>query len=82
MDTTGSPNIVTTLFSKIDECDLFVADVTLCFTGDVDVIITDGFTGNVLLKTIEGFGKLVKRNLTESLKKNIFFLLHYFLILH
>jgi len=35
-DTTGSPNIVTTLFSKIDECDLFVADVTLCFTGDVE----------------------------------------------
>ncbi len=34
-DTTGSPNIVTTLFSKIDDCDLFVADVSLCFTGDV-----------------------------------------------
>ena len=33
-DTTGSPNIVTTLFSKIDDCDLFVADVSLCFTGD------------------------------------------------
>lgn len=34
-DTTGSPNIVTTLFSKIDDCDLFIADVSLCFTGDV-----------------------------------------------
>ncbi len=32
--TTGSPNIVTTLFSKIDDCDLFVADVSLCFTCD------------------------------------------------
>ncbi len=41
-----------------------------CFTGDIDVVITDGFTGNVFLKTVEGFGKLVKRNLTESLKKN------------
>ena len=30
-DTTGSPNIVTTLFSKIDECDLFIADISLCF---------------------------------------------------
>lgn len=30
--TTGSPNIVTTLFSKIDDCDLFVADISLCFT--------------------------------------------------
>ena len=37
---------------------------------NIDVIITDGFTGNVFLKTIEGMGKLVKRNLTESIKKN------------
>ena len=42
-----------------------------CFTGDIDAVITDGFTGNVFLKTIEGFGKLVKTNLKESLKKNI-----------
>ena len=32
--TTGSPNIVTSLFSKIDDCDLFVADLSLCFTED------------------------------------------------
>ena len=43
-----------------------------CFSGKIDVIITDGFTGNVFLKTIEGMGKLIKRNLTESLKKNLF----------
>lgn len=30
---TGSPNIVTTLFDKIDDCDLFVADISLCFVG-------------------------------------------------
>ncbi len=41
------------------------------FSGEIDVLITDGFTGNVFLKTVEGFGKLVKRNLTESLKKNV-----------
>ena len=41
-----------------------------CFSGEVDAVITDGFTGNVFLKTTEGLGKLVKRNLTESLKKN------------
>ena len=41
------------------------------FSGDVDVIVTDGFTGNVFLKTVEGFGKFVKRSLTESLKKNL-----------
>ena len=43
-----------------------------CFSGEVDSVITDGFTGNVFLKTTEGVGKLVKRNLTESLKRNIF----------
>ena len=32
--TTGSPNIVTTLFSKIDNCDLFIADLSFCFTED------------------------------------------------
>lgn len=30
--TTGSPNIVTTLFSKIDNSDLFIADLSLCFS--------------------------------------------------
>ena len=34
-DTTGSPDIVTTLLSKINDCDLFIADLSLCFTGDV-----------------------------------------------
>ena len=42
------------------------------FSGKIDAIVTDGFTGNVFLKTVEGFGKFVKRSLTESLKKNIF----------
>ncbi len=41
------------------------------FSGKVDILITDGFTGNVFLKAVEGLGKLVKRTLSESLKKNI-----------
>jgi len=41
-------------------------------SGKIDILVTDGFTGNVFLKTVEGFGKLVKITLTESLKKNIF----------
>ena len=41
------------------------------FSGEIDAVITDGFTGNIFLKTVEGLGKLVKRTLTESLKKNI-----------
>ena len=41
------------------------------FSGKVDAIVTDGFTGNIFLKAVEGLGKFVKRSLTESLKKNI-----------
>ena len=41
------------------------------FSGKIDAIVCDGFTGNVFLKTVEGFRKLVKRTLTESLKKNL-----------
>ena len=42
------------------------------FSGEVDAVITDGFTGNVFLKTTEGLGKLVKTNLKESLLRNLF----------
>lgn len=42
------------------------------FSGDIDAIVTDGFTGNIFLKAIEGLGKFVKRSLSENLKKNIF----------
>lgn len=41
------------------------------FSGNIDAIVTDGFTGNVFLKTTEGLGKLVKRSLKESMMKNI-----------
>lgn len=37
------------------------------FKGQVDVLVTDGFTGNVLLKTSEGVANLV----LESIKKNL-----------
>ena len=47
------------------------------FSGKIDAIVTDGFTGNVFLKTTEGIGKLVKRNLTESFTKNILTKLSY-----
>ena len=35
--------------------------------GDVDVIVTDGFTGNVALKTTEGVAKVLVKSLKESL---------------
>ena len=37
--------------------------------GDVDVIITDGFTGNVALKTAEGTANFITSNLKKSLNK-------------
>ena len=41
------------------------------FSGKIDAIVTDGFTGNVFLKTTEGLGKFVKRTLTESLTQSL-----------
>lgn len=37
------------------------------FSGGVDVIVTDGFTGNVLLKTVEGTAKYLMKNLKAAL---------------
>lgn len=45
------------------------------FSGDLDILVADGFTGNVFLKTVEGVGRLVKRTLTENIKRNIFTML-------
>ena len=41
------------------------------FLGGVDVVIADGFTGNVFLKSVEGLGKFVKKSLKESLMHSI-----------
>lgn len=35
--------------------------------GAVDVIVTDGFTGNIFLKTVEGMGKFMKKALKETI---------------
>ena len=40
--------------------------------GDSNVIVTDGFTGNVALKTAEGTAKFITSNLKTALKKDIF----------
>ena len=37
--------------------------------GNVDVIVTDGFTGNVALKTAEGTANFISKNLRNSLNK-------------
>ena len=37
------------------------------FTGRYDIIVTDGFAGNVLLKTLEGSGKLFSHELKRAI---------------
>lgn len=41
------------------------------FDGENDVIVTDGFTGNILLKTCEGAGRFVKKCLSDVFYRNI-----------
>ena len=40
-------------------------------TGDLDVIVTDGFTGNVALKTMEGTAKVIGALLGETLRSSV-----------
>ena len=47
--------------------------------GNVDVIITDGFSGNIALKTAEGTAKLVTFLLEKSFKSSIFSKIGYLL---
>jgi len=37
--------------------------------GDIDVVVTDGFTGNIALKTAEGTANFILTNLKKSLNK-------------
>ena len=41
-------------------------------TGESNVIVTDGFTGNIALKTAEGTAKFITKNLKKSLTENFF----------
>lgn len=47
--------------------------------GTVDVVVTDGFTGNVALKTAEGVGKLTAQFLKDAFKSSPLAMLGYFL---
>jgi glycerol-3-phosphate acyltransferase PlsX len=41
------------------------------FNQNADVVICDGFTGNIFLKTVEGFGMFIFDRLKQEIKKNI-----------
>ena len=42
------------------------------FMGKADVIVCDGFTGNVALKTMEGMAKMLSYSIKKELTQNIF----------
>jgi glycerol-3-phosphate acyltransferase PlsX len=42
------------------------------FTGDMDVIVCDGFVGNVMLKTSEGLAHMITHFLKSGFKRNVF----------
>jgi glycerol-3-phosphate acyltransferase PlsX len=41
------------------------------FAGEADVVVTDGFTGNILLKSTEAVAKLIMDILRQQLKSNV-----------
>ena len=45
----------------------------ICFSGKADVIVCEGFVGNVALKTCEGIAKLIMHKFTKALKKHFFY---------
>ncbi len=51
----------------------FIGNVegTDIFSGSVDVIVTDGFSGNILLKTIEGTAKFMMKNVKGLLMRSL-----------
>ena len=41
------------------------------FNGRVDVVVTDGFTGNIALKSLEGLANLIRARLKEGFTANV-----------
>ncbi|HCR85632.1 MAG TPA: phosphate acyltransferase PlsX [Alphaproteobacteria bacterium] len=56
----------------------FIEGSDIC-TGKVDVIVTDGFSGNIALKTAEGTAKFFANMFKSKLKSNIFGLIGLFI---
>ena len=54
-------------------------DVT---AGNVQVVVTDGFTGNVMLKTVEGTAKMISRVVKANYKRSILAILGTFFLIH
>lgn len=46
-------------------------------SGEADVIVTDGYTGNIFLKSMEGIAKLMSGMIKSAFKKNLWTMLGY-----
>ena len=42
------------------------------YVGDIDVIVCDGFVGNISLKSSEGVAKMISHNIKQAFKANIY----------
>lgn len=60
----------------------FVGNVesTEVMNGNIDVVVTDGFTGNMVLKTAEGIAKFVLEIMKTEIKKKLIYKLGAFLL--
>ncbi|KIM05743.1 MAG: phosphate acyltransferase [Sulfurovum sp. PC08-66] len=71
-DTKGN-ELTKASFGLLKEIDGFVGNVEGhdIFNGSVDVVVCDGFTGNILLKTSEGVVSTIFAMMKSSIKKSI-----------
>jgi len=53
---------------------------TEVFTSTADIYITDGFTGNIVMKTMEGTAKGLGKVISREFKKNIFTKIRYLFV--
>ncbi|CAL1239621.1 phosphate acyltransferase PlsX [Candidatus Methylocalor cossyra] len=42
------------------------------YSGSVDIVVTDGFVGNVALKTSEGVAKMISQSIKREFERNVF----------
>lgn len=79
-DTKGSPLVLEAFkLYKEKELPYFMGQMEArdALNGEADVVIADGFTGNVLLKSIEGTAKVLMDSVKGAFKRNLFSKLGY-----
>jgi len=59
-------------FKLLQQLPTFIGNVegNNIFDGSVDVVVTDGFTGNILLKTSEGVASAISKLMKHNIKKS------------